>query len=75
MEAKKRIKDMWKMSDGELQKELVASQESLFKLRFKKVVEEITDIAVIRKTRRKIAQIKTILHLRELKKVEIPEAK
>lgn len=60
------IKELRKMSDADLEKELSNCRENLFKLRFQKVVEEITDKSVIHKTRRKIAQIKTILHLRNL---------
>jgi large subunit ribosomal protein L29 len=63
MESKK-IKELWKMADSELQKELNACQETLLKLRFQKVVEEASDNSIIRKTRRKIARIKTILHQR-----------
>lgn len=64
MDAKKKVKDLWKMSEAELNKELGNCQQSLFKMKFQKVVEEIADITVIRKTKRKIAQIKTILHAR-----------
>jgi ribosomal protein L29 len=63
MEAKK-VKDLWKLSDAELTKELGNAQQSLFKMKFQKAVEEITDITVIGKTKRKIARIKTILHAR-----------
>lgn len=54
------------MTDNELQKELESCQESLFKYRFQKVVEEVSDTNVIRKAKRKIAQIKTLVHLRKL---------
>lgn len=62
----KETNDLRKMSDGELSKELGVCQEALFRLRFQKVVEEVADTTVIRKTRRKIARIRTILHLRKL---------
>lgn len=62
----KQLRELRKMNDSELLKELEACQEALFKYRFQKVVEEVTDTTVIRKTRRKIAQIKTILHLRKI---------
>lgn len=54
------------MSESELLKEMESCQEALFKYRFQKVVEEFTDTTVIGKTKRKIAQIKTILHQRKL---------
>lgn len=61
------VKDLWKMSDGDLQKEISACQENLLKLRFKKEVEDVVATSVIRSTKRKIAQAKTILHLRQIK--------
>lgn len=72
MEAKKK-QDFSKMSDSELKKEWANAQEALFKLRFQKVVEEVTDITVIRKNKRKIARINTILRLREIKKANTPQ--
>ena len=72
MEAKKK-QDFSKMSESELKKEWTNAQEALFKLRFQKVVEEVTDITVIRKNKRKIARINTILRLREIKKANTPQ--
>jgi ribosomal protein L29 len=46
------IKDLRKLSDNELQKRLESTQQSLLKLRFQKVVDEVTDISQIRKLRR-----------------------
>ncbi|WP_372368571.1 50S ribosomal protein L29 [Candidatus Uabimicrobium sp. HlEnr_7] len=56
--------DLRKLSEEELKKELDEAREGLLKLRFQKVVDEMNDTSVIRKTRRKIARIKTILHER-----------
>lgn len=50
-----------KMSVQDLEKELKALQETVFKLRFKKVVEEIKDTTQSKKARKQIAQIKTLL--------------
>ncbi len=49
------------MSVQDLEKELKALQETVFKLRFKKVVEEIKDTTQSKKARKQIAQIKTLL--------------
>lgn len=57
--------ELRKLSDEEIKKELDESRESLLKLRFQKVVDEMNDTSVFRKTRRKIARIKTILHERQ----------
>jgi len=56
--------ELRKLSDEELKKALEEAREGLLKLRFQKVVDEMNDKSVIRKTRRKIARIKTILHER-----------
>lgn len=53
--------ELRKLSDEELKKELEEAREGLLKLRFQKVVDEMNDTSVIRKTRRKIARIKTLL--------------
>ena len=62
----KSVKEIRKLSDGELQKELKSAQESLLKLRFQKVVDEVTDTTQLKKNRRAVAQMKTILREREL---------
>ena len=66
---KSKRKNLHKLSNEDLQKDLASCQEALLKLRFQKVVEEVADTTIIRKTKKKIARIKTILRLRELGKV------
>lgn len=61
----KKLKDLNKLSDVDLQKEFKNCRETLFKLRFQKVVEEIPDISIIKKTRRTAARILTILSIRK----------
>lgn len=58
---KSKASELRKLSDEQLTKELEEARGSLLKLRFQKVVDEMTDTSVFRKTRRKIARIKTIL--------------
>lgn len=60
----KLINELRKMSDVELAKELKEAQDNLFKLRFKKVIDEMNDKSQIKKSKRKIARIKTILSQR-----------
>ena len=62
------IKVYQKMSSDELNKEIKVLQEGLFKLRFQKVVEETRDTSKIKKAKRQIAQIKTVLRLQEVQK-------
>lgn len=66
MKSKKELAGLGKLSEDELKKEIVSSQETIYKMRFQKQVEETTDKTVINKTRKKIARIKTILRAREL---------
>jgi len=66
----KRIKDLRKLSDTELEKELKSVQDALLKLRFQKVVDEVTDTTQINKKRREVAQIKTLLKERALQKAK-----
>ena len=65
----KSIRELRKLSTVELEKDLKSTQEALLKLRFKKVVDEVTDTTQIRKAKRKIARIKTLLRENELASV------
>lgn len=65
---KKTLKTLQNKSSEELLKELKAIQESLFKLRFQKSVEETMDTSQFRKARVKVAQINTLLRQMELAK-------
>lgn len=55
------IQTLRKLSVSEMEKELKAAEETIFKLRFQKVVEEVGDTSQIRKTKKKIAQLQTLL--------------
>tara|TARA_Y100000591_G_scaffold315590_2_gene323338 strand:- start:3573 stop:3764 length:192 start_codon:yes stop_codon:yes gene_type:complete len=45
----------------ELKKDLIDSQESLQNLVFQKSMQQLEDLSQIKKTRRKIARIKTLI--------------
>lgn len=61
----KQIKELRKLSEKELIKELKIAREAALKLRFQKVVDEVTDTSQIKKSKIKIAQIKTLLSERK----------
>ncbi len=46
---------------SELQKQLLESQESLQNLVFQKSMQQLEDLSQIKKTRKKIARIKTLI--------------
>ena len=46
---------------SELQSQLIDSQESLQNLVFQKTMQQLEDLSQIKKTRKKIARIKTLL--------------
>ena len=55
-----------KMASSDLEKELVELKSELFKLRFQSAANGLDNPMKIRKTKRDIAKIKTILKEREL---------
>lgn len=69
------VHDLIKMSDDDLKKALSTSRQALHKLRFQKVVDEMVDKSVLRKTRKKNARILTILRERELQREKEAAAK
>ncbi len=50
------------MTQEELKQKLKDAQESLFNLRFQHVTKQLENTAQLKKTRRTIARIQTILH-------------
>jgi len=66
MEARE-IRDL---SDGEIQQRLDETQETLFNLRFQRVVGQLENTARLREVRTDIARLKTILRERELEAKE-----
>ena len=55
------------MTDVELTGKLVDLKQELFNLRFQNATGQLGDVMVIRKTKKDIAKVKTILREREIK--------
>ena len=62
-----KINDIRKMSADELQKELVALKEELFKLRFQNATNQLENPKQIESVKKDIAPVKTIIREQELK--------
>jgi large subunit ribosomal protein L29 len=60
------LKEMRERDTVEIERELKEKQKHLFDLRSQAVTEKLEDPTQLGKTKREIAQIKTILHQREL---------
>ena len=54
------------LGDAEIEDKIGQFQEELFRLRFRAATQQLEDPALIRKLRRDIARMKTILRQREL---------
>lgn len=54
------------MSDNELSKQLEEAYQELFNLRFRHATRQLANYSEIRKVRKKIARMKTIMREREL---------
>jgi large subunit ribosomal protein L29 len=61
-----KTRDLRQMTTEELQQELTNHQKELYNLRHQGVVEQLENPAQLRKSRRAIAQILTLLREREL---------
>ena len=55
------------LSDEELDEKIGQSQEELFRLRFRSATQQLENPSLIRKLRRDVARMKTILTEREKK--------
>ena len=53
------------LSDSEIEERIVQAREELFRLRFRSATQQIEDPSLIRKLRRDIARMKTILRERQ----------
>ncbi len=58
--------DLRGLSDPDLTEELENSQRALMNLRFRSATMQLSDVHAIRKARRRIARINTIMREREL---------
>jgi large subunit ribosomal protein L29 len=61
-----KIQDVRKLSDEELQTELVRLQRRLFDIRSQAVTEKLEDPTMVTKARRDVARLKTIIRERLL---------
>ena len=53
------------MSDAEIEDKIAQNQEELFRLRFRSATQQLENPSLIRKLRRDVARMKTILTQRE----------
>lgn len=58
--------ELRELSDEQLQAELTQTQQELFRLRFQASTEKLDAPSNLRRLRRSIARIKTLLHERKL---------
>jgi large subunit ribosomal protein L29 len=61
-----KAEEIRKLSDMELTKQLEEAHQELFNLRFRSATNQLTDYTEVRKVRRNIARMKTIIREREL---------
>jgi large subunit ribosomal protein L29 len=61
-----KIKEIREKETSHLRNELVEKQKHLFDLRAQSVTEKVEDASQVRKTRKDIARMKTVLREREL---------
>ncbi len=60
------IVELNQMSNDKLEKTLEEAREEIFNLRFQKASARLENTAQLRKVRRNVAQLETVLHLRQL---------
>ena len=60
------IDDIKTLSDDELAEELAETQRALMNLRFRAATMQLADVNEIRRSRRRVARIKTVIRQREL---------
>jgi len=60
-----RADEIREMSDAEIEDKIAQSQEELFRLRFRSATQQLENPSLIRKLRRDVARMKTILTQRE----------
>ena len=58
------VRELREKSDDALKQELEETHESLFRLRFQSATQQLADNSQIKKSRRRVALIKTLLHER-----------
>jgi large subunit ribosomal protein L29 len=58
------VRELREKSDDALKQELEETHESLFRLRFQSATRQLADNSQIKKSRRRVALLKTLLHER-----------
>jgi large subunit ribosomal protein L29 len=71
MKASERKKDLLAKAPAELQKELMELLSAQFKLRMQKATQQLTNTSQIRRTRRDIARVRTMLAQAQTKSANI----
>ena len=66
--------DIRNMSDEEIRSRIDDTRQELMNFRFQVVTGQLTDTSRLKRVRRQIAQLETILHERELQRVREGEA-
>ena len=61
-----RLKEFRDLSDGELTKELEETHQEMFNLRFRVATKQLVNHRELRRVKKKIARLKTLLTEREL---------
>ena len=61
-----KLKEFRDLSDGDLAKELESTHQELFNLRFRLSTKQLVNHREVRRVRRKIARLETLLREREL---------
>lgn len=64
------IDDIKTLADNELAAELEETQRGLMNLRFRAATMQLADVNEIKRSRRRVARIKTVLRQRELARAE-----
>ena len=64
-----RVSDVRELSDEDLQRELQNVRRELMNLRFRAATMQLADVNEIKRSRRRVARIKTVIRQRELTKV------
>jgi large subunit ribosomal protein L29 len=70
------IVELREKSDEELEEMLENAREEMFNLRFQHASARLSDLSRLRAVRREVAQLETVLHMRELaieKAAQLPE--
>ena len=60
------VTDVRELNDEQLRRELESQEKALMNLRFRQATMQLNDVTELRKTRRTIARIRTVVREREI---------